>query len=130
MQHEILAVLPFERVDDLLILTGPERRHRQRLRLASGEQCRAVSPPKDPDLARNRPDGVGIATVNPRSPAQNSATDDLLFEILEQRQCCRALRLVRKYLGQLRLRRIQPIAPVLLALLAIRILDERSYRFP
>ena len=83
MQHEILAVLSLERVDDLLVLTGPERRYRERLGLASGEQCRAVSATKDPDLARDRPHGAAIATVNPRSAPQNSTTDDLLLEILE-----------------------------------------------
>ena len=80
VQHEVLAVLPFERVDDLLVLTGPERRYRERLGLASGEQCRAVSATKDPDLARNRPDSAGIATVNPCCAPQHGATDDLLFE--------------------------------------------------
>src|SRR3984893_690282 len=128
VQHEILAVLPFERVDDLLVLTGPERRYRERLGLASGEQCRAVSAAKDSDLARNWPDGAGIATINPRSAPQHSATDDLLLEILEQLQRNPALKLIRKYLGQLCLRRIQPIAPLLLALLAIGILDQRPDR--
>src|SRR5438270_3081807 len=109
MQHEIFAILPFERVDDLLVLTGPEGRYRERLGFAAGEQCRAVSTAKDPYLARNRPDRAGIATVNPRSAAQDSTTDDLLFEILEELERHRALKLVRKYLGQLRLRRIQPI---------------------
>ena len=88
-----------------------------------------MSATKDPDLARDRPDGAGIATINPHSAAQHGTTDNLLLEILEQLQRNRALKLVGKYLGQLCLRRIQPIASVLLALLAIGILDQRTDRF-
>src|SRR4051794_24837999 len=83
MQHEVLAIFPFERVDDLLVLTGPQRRYRERLGLASGEQCRTMSATKDPDLARNRSEGASIATVDPGCAPQHSTTDDLLLEILE-----------------------------------------------
>ena len=37
VQHEVLAVLALERVDDLLVLAGAERDHDQRLGLAAGE---------------------------------------------------------------------------------------------
>ena len=83
MQHEILAIFPFECVDNLFVLTGPKRCHRERLRLASGEQSRSVSAAKDPDLARDRPHRAGVAAVDPCTAPENSTTDDLLFEILE-----------------------------------------------
>jgi hypothetical protein len=42
VEHEALAVLALQRVDDLLVLLGAERGGYQCLRLAAGEQCRAV----------------------------------------------------------------------------------------
>src|SRR5436189_5274357 len=83
VQHEILAILPFERVDNLLVLTGPERRHRERLCLASSEQCRAMRAPQDTDFARNRSNGTCMATVNPHSLPQNGTADDLLLDSFE-----------------------------------------------
>src|ERR1700740_332336 len=83
MEHEIFAIFPFKGVDDLLILAGPERRHRERLRLASGEQCRAMRATQDADLAGDRSNGASVAAIDPRSLPQNGAADDLLFNILE-----------------------------------------------
>ena len=50
VQHEVLAVLAFERVDDLLVLAGAERGDDERLGLAAGEQRRAMGARQDADL--------------------------------------------------------------------------------
>ena len=50
VQHEMLAVLAFERVDDLLVLAGAERGDDERLGLAAGEQRRAVRARQHADL--------------------------------------------------------------------------------
>ena len=38
MQHEVIAIFTFQRVDDLFILTRAQRGHRQRLCFTTGEQ--------------------------------------------------------------------------------------------
>ena len=47
-----LAVLALERVDDLRVAAGAERRDHQRLRLAAREQRRAVGTRQHADLRR------------------------------------------------------------------------------
>ncbi len=64
MKHEIFPILAFERVDDLLVLAGAERRHRECLRLAAGEQRRAMRARQDADLGRDRPHRAGVAAVD------------------------------------------------------------------
>ena len=67
VEHEIFAILAFEGVDDLLVLTGSERRHHERLRLAPGKKGRAVRPGQNADLARYWPNSARIASVDPPS---------------------------------------------------------------
>ena len=50
VEKECLLVRTLKRVDPLLILTCAERRHDQRLRLAAGEQSRAVGARQHADL--------------------------------------------------------------------------------
>ena len=126
MKHEVFAIFPFERIDDLLVLTGPERRHRERLRLASGKQRRAVRPGQDADLTRNGSDGAMFAAIDLPFSAQNRPPDDLLFNLLEKFDRDRPLRLVGEQLNRLRLGRVEPIAAILLALLAIGGFDQRA----
>ena len=47
VQHEVLAVLAFQRVDDLLVLAGAQGRDAERLRLAAGEQRGAMGARQD-----------------------------------------------------------------------------------
>jgi hypothetical protein len=42
VEHEAVAIFAAERVDDLLVAAGAQRRDDQRLRLAAGEQRRTV----------------------------------------------------------------------------------------
>ncbi len=83
MQHEVLAVLAVERVDDLLVLAGAERGGRQRLRLAAGEQRRAVGARQHAHLGADRPHRLGVAAVDAATGLQDRAAHDLRFQLLE-----------------------------------------------
>ena len=84
VQHEVLAVLAVERVDDLLVLAGAERGDDERLGFAAGEQRRAVGARQDADLGDDRPDRLGVAAVDARLAAQDRAAHDVLFQVLEE----------------------------------------------
>ena len=64
MQQEGLFVGALEGVDILLVLAGAERGDGERLGLAPGEQCAAMGPRQDADLADDRPDGGQIAPID------------------------------------------------------------------
>ena len=81
---------------------------------------------QDADLGCDRPDRTGVAPVDPAAAAQNAAADDLFFQILEDFERQRALLVVGKQAGGLRLGRIEAVAAILLALLAIGRLDQRA----
>ncbi len=83
MQHEVLAVLALERVDDLLVLAGTERGHDQRLRLAAGEQRRAVGARQDADLGHDRTDRLGVAAVDALAGVEDGGAHDVGFEVAE-----------------------------------------------
>src|ERR1700756_4772006 len=101
------AKFAFERVDDLLILPGPERRHAQGLRLAAGEERRAMRARQDADLDRDRPHGFGVAAVDTRLAFDDGAANDVLLELLEILAGERFLGVVGEELGDLRLRRLE-----------------------
>ena len=83
VQHEVLAVLAFQRVDDLLVLAGAEGGDRQRLGLAAGEQRRAVRARQHADLARDRAHRLGVAAVDALAGRQDGAAHDVALEVLE-----------------------------------------------
>ena len=83
VQHEMLAVFAFERVDDLLVLAGAERRDHQRLGFAAGEQRRAMRARQHADFGRDRPHGLGVAAVDARLAVQHGAAHDLVLDLLE-----------------------------------------------
>ena len=84
VQHEVLAVLAFERVDDLLVLPGAERRDAQRLRLAAGEQGGAVRARQHAHLGDDRAHGAGVAPVDAQPGVQDGVADDVGFQLLER----------------------------------------------
>src|SRR4030095_15822510 len=86
MQQEVLAVLTLERIDDLFILAGAKGRHRQRLGFAAREQGGAVRTRQDADLAEDRADSAGVATVDPPCGLEDGAANDLAFQLLELRR--------------------------------------------
>ncbi len=96
MQHEVFAVFAFQGVDHLLVLAGSERRHRQGLGLAAGEQCRAVGPRQNADLRCDGPDRARVAAINAVAAAHNRAAHNLFLQVLENLQGESALLFVGK----------------------------------
>ncbi len=66
MQHERVAPLAFERIDDLRVAAGAERGYDERLRLAAREHGRAVRSRQHAHLNVDRAHGVRVATVDAR----------------------------------------------------------------
>jgi len=85
VEHEAVAVLAHQRVDDLLVLLGAEGGDHQRLGLAAGEQRRAVGARQhaQPDL--DRPHGAGVASVDARLAFENLAAHDARLQIEQDR---------------------------------------------
>ena len=80
MHHEAIAVLALQRVDDLLVARGAERRGHQRLGLAAREQRRAVRARQQAGAYRDRAHGARIAAVDARLAVQDLAAHDLRFQ--------------------------------------------------
>jgi hypothetical protein len=57
----------------------------QRLRLAAGEQRRAVRARQHADLGDDRPHGLGVAAVDAQAGVQDGAAHDVGFQVLEGR---------------------------------------------
>ena len=66
VEHEAVAVLAHQRVDDLLVARGAERGDDQRLRLAAREQRRAVRARQHAGADGDRPHGARVAAVDAR----------------------------------------------------------------
>ncbi len=84
MQHEVLLVGALERVDELLVFAGAERRDDERLRLAAREQRAAMGARQHADLALDGPDGLEIASVDAPAGVDHRVAHDAAFERLEQ----------------------------------------------
>jgi hypothetical protein len=80
--HEAALLLQGEVVDPLPLLGGAEREQGEDLRLAAGEDRRAVRPRRDVDLAADRPDLLGAATVGATLLDRDLATDEILVDRL------------------------------------------------
>ena len=83
MQHELLVVLAFERIDHLLVVAGAERGHDQGLGLAAREQRRTVGPGQDADFRDDLADRVDGAAVDADAGVQDVAADNVGLEFLE-----------------------------------------------
>ena len=102
MQEERLLVGPVQRVDPLLVLAGAERGHHQRLRLAAGEQRRAVRARQDADLGDDGTHRLGVAAVDATAGVEDVPANDLGFDLLEDAADLllgRALRALRTEMG-------------------------------
>ena len=64
MEHEFLEMLADQSVDPLLVGSGAEGRHDQRLSLAAGKYRRAVGARQRFHFAGNRPDVFQTAAVD------------------------------------------------------------------
>src|SRR6266481_3566012 len=96
MQHERLAALAIEAVDDLRIARGAERGDHERLRFAAREQSRAVGARQNTDFDGDRADRLRVAAVDARLAVEDALADDVAFELEDQ-----ALDLVRSPPGGL-----------------------------
>ena len=83
MQHEGLAALALEAIDDLRIAGGAERRHDERLRLTAGEERGAVGARQHAHLHGDRPDRPGVAAVDARLAVQDPLAHDVALELEE-----------------------------------------------
>ena len=97
VEHEAVAVLAHQRVDDLFVACSTERRHDHRLRFAAREQRRPVRAREYAGADRDRTHGARVAAVDPRLAGQlarlakvlvdprlagkNFLANDLRFEI-------------------------------------------------
>ena len=84
MQHEVLAVFAFQRVDDLLVLAGAEGGDHQRLGFAAGEQRRAVGAGQHADFDFDRTHGLGVAAVDAHAGVENVAAHDRRIRALRR----------------------------------------------
>ena len=84
MEQEALLVRAFERIDVLLVLAGAERGDDQRLRLAAGEQRRAVGARQDADLRQDRADSGQVAPVDATLVVEDVPAHDLGLGVVER----------------------------------------------
>ena len=70
----------------LLVLAGAERRHHEGLRLAAGEQRRAVGARQHADLGHDRADRLEVAAVDAAAGVEDVPAHDLGLELLEDRR--------------------------------------------
>lgn len=80
VQHEAVAVLAHERVNDLLVLLGAQRGHDQRLGFTAGEQGAAVRARQHAQAHADGTHGAGVATIDTRFAVQDLAADDGRFQ--------------------------------------------------
>ena len=83
VQHELLVVLAFERIDHLLVVAGPEGGDHQGLGLAPGEQGRTVRARQYAHFRDDLAHGVDGAAVDADAGVQDVAADDVGFQFLE-----------------------------------------------
>ena len=83
MQQEVLLHRAFEAVDVLLVVAGAEGRDHQGLRLAAGEQGRAVGARQDADFGNDRADGLQVAAVDAQAGVEDVPAHDLGLEVVE-----------------------------------------------
>ena len=83
VKHERIAALAVERVDDLRVAAGAERRHDERLRFAAREQRRAMRSRQHADLDADRPHGARVAAVDARLARDDTAANDLALDVVE-----------------------------------------------
>src|SRR5207247_7457546 len=91
----VLGLLYPERVEPHLVPRGAERRHREGLRLAAGEDRRAVRAWRDPDLDPDVADLVGGPPVRALLVHRDTPPDDVLLQLVEGELDAGAALLVR-----------------------------------
>ena len=82
MEHKVAEILPFERIDTLLIVRGAQRDHSQALGFPSGEQGRAMRAGQQTGFARNGPDIGRAPAIGADFLFQNHVPDFMIFQIM------------------------------------------------
>ena len=80
MQHEGVAALAFECVDDLSIATGTQRYCTNGLSFTTSKQSRSVSLVEDVNFTNDRSNCAAVAPVNSRFATNNALANNILFE--------------------------------------------------
>src|SRR5579864_2018477 len=119
VQHERLAPLALEGVDDLRIAGGAERGDDQRLGLAAGEERRAVSARQHADSHVDGTHGARIAAVDTRLTVEDALAHDGALELEEDVLDGLLAPLRRLATGQRRDRRRLDLAEARMALLLL-----------
>ncbi len=87
VQHEMLIAEPCQPIDHLLGILGAQRRGRDGLRLAAGEQRRTMRAGQEMDLGFDRADLRRGAPVDASAIAQDRAAHDFGLQLLDQLLC-------------------------------------------
>jgi hypothetical protein len=82
--HVPLRLLDPQRIEELLLLLGAERAHCEHLRLAAGEERRAVGTRQDTDLNPDLPDLVRPPAVGSLAALEDRLADQALHQRVEQ----------------------------------------------
>ena len=83
MQHESVVIFARQCIDGLRITARTQRGDHQGLRLAAGEQGRAMRARQHAGTNGDRTHGTGIATVNTRRPFQDPAPYHLGLQVVK-----------------------------------------------
>src|SRR6185437_10776809 len=83
VQQEVLLDRALEAVDELLVVAGAEGRNDQRLRLAAGEQRRAVGARQNADFRGDRANRLQVAAVDAVAGVEHVPADDLGLEVVD-----------------------------------------------
>ena len=121
VQRELLGILGEQAVDDLLILTRPQRAGHERLRLAALEERRAVRALENADRALDGPELRGLSSVGAMPVLHDQPPGGLLFQPTQ-----RVLGL-GPTLGRAR-KRLVVAAGIDLEMVVERLGDERVHR--
>ena len=84
VEHEALAPVALDVVEDLLVEDGAEGGDGQGLGLAAGEEGRAVGAGQDADLAGDGADVLEAAAVDAHALVEDGAAEDLVLEVLHE----------------------------------------------
>ena len=84
VQHEIFAVFANQRINHLLILTGAEGRHAQRLGFTAREQCRAMRARQHAHFGHDGAHRARVTPVNALAGIKDIVADHIRFQFLEQ----------------------------------------------
>ena len=83
VQHERLAALAGERVDDLRVAAGAERGRDERLGLAAREDRRSVGARQRADFDADRADRLEVAAVDARLAGEDHVANQPVLEVVQ-----------------------------------------------